>query len=192
MMALSKNTRIAVFSSTIHFRSLHPSPVLRIFAIGPRNPHVSFENHLALKWFSCIHCWRYSPAFFLLGGPALPKGSNRDFHTGCYLEGNTEVILRHHLQAGGQHKWRRLDDVSPWQEPQGKQSKELFHLGSRNLQVVSEPEELLIITMKTRRWEKLKCGRFTAGNQKRKECLGVLLKPEVGLSNIHLYRKMAF
>lgn len=69
--------------------------------------------------------------FFLSGGPALPEGSNGDRHTGRHLEGDAEVVLHHHLQAGGQHKWRRLDDVSPRQEPQGKQSKEPFYLCSR-------------------------------------------------------------
>lgn len=63
---------------------------------------------------------------FLSGGPALPESSNGDRHAGRCLEGDAEVVLRDHLQAGGQHKRRRLDDISPWQEPQGKQSKEPF------------------------------------------------------------------
>lgn len=151
MRALFKNTRKAVFFSTIDCRS-----VPRISAIGPGNLYVFFLedlNHFVPKVI-LLHSLMLSPS----GGPALPEGSNRDCYTGRHLEGDAKVVLRHHLQAGGQHKRRRLDDLSPWQEPQGKQSKEPFYLGSRNLRAMSEPEEPLIITMRTGR-----C--FTAGNQ---------------------------
>lgn len=132
-------------------------------------------------------CLSFSLMSRLLGGPAVPEGSNRHRHAGRHLEGDVEVLLRHHLQAGGQHKWRRLDDVSSRQKPQGKPGREVFHLRSRNPQVsrvrAGGAARLYNDNQMAResRARTLYCWEL-----KQKERLGALLKAEVWLLNRYL------
>lgn len=81
----------------------------------------STELSLPLFYFISVHenkFYTFSP--FFPGGSSFPQGFDRYCHTGRHIQGNAEVLLRHNLQAGGQHQRRGLDGVPPWQEPQGR------------------------------------------------------------------------